>query len=132
MNAVLSAQTLDWRSSVAYKPEVQVAVRPQKVYEFNARAILDPGFRDRLRTDSATTLQDCGFERIRATPQNGRLAALQITDAELKVVSELAEHVATHGVRGNIVLESELTELGYGMPVFLFVIVGLFIFVFFF
>src|ERR1051326_5599171 len=96
MNAVLSAQTLDWRSSVAYKPEAQVAVRPPKVYEFNARAILDPGFRDRLRNDSATTLQDCGFERIRATPQNGRLAALQITDAELKVVSELAEHVATN------------------------------------
>ncbi len=132
MNAVLSAQTLDWRSSVAYKPEVQVAVRPRTVYEFNARAILDPGFRDRLRTDSATTLQECGFERLRATPQNGRLAALQMTDAELQVVSDLAEHVARHGVRGNIVLESELTELGYGMPVFLFVVVGLFIFVFFF
>jgi hypothetical protein len=129
MNAVLSAQTLDWRSSVAYKPEVQVAVRPREVYEFNARATFDRGFRDRLRDGSPATLEECGFERLTATPTDDRLAALQMTDAELKILSELAQLVGKHGMRGSVALEAELKELGYGTPVFVFVFVFLFVFV---
>src|SRR5919106_2891545 len=118
MNAVLSAQTLDWRSSVAYKPEVQVAVRPRKVYEFNARATFDRGFRDRLRDGSRAMLEEYGFERVAAIPTDDRLAALQMTDVELKVVTELAELVGKHGIRGSVAMEAELTELGYGTPIF--------------
>jgi hypothetical protein len=129
MNAVLSAQTLDWRSSVAYKPEVQVAVRPRKVYEFNARATFDLGFRDRLRDGSTATLEEYGFERLMATPTDDRLAALQMTDAELKIVSELVQLVGKHGLRGSVALEAELKELGYATPVFVFVFVFLFVFV---
>jgi hypothetical protein len=129
MNAVLSAQTLDWRSSIAYKPEVQVTVSPRKVYEFNARATFDRSFRDRLKNGSPATLEDYGFGRLTATPTDDRLAALQMTDVELKVVSELAELLGKHGMRGSVALEAGLTELGYGTPVFVFVFVFLFVFV---
>jgi hypothetical protein len=129
MNAVLSAQTLDWRSSVAYKPEVQVAVRPRKVYEFNARATFDRGFRDRLRDGSRAMLEEYGFERVAAIPTDDRLAALQMTDVELKVVTELAELVGKHGIRGSVAMEAELTELGYGTPIFVFVFLFLFVFI---
>ena len=129
MDAVLSAQTLDWRSSVAYKPEARVAVRPRKVYEFNARATFDRSFRDRLRDGSPATLEEYGFERLTATPTDDRLAALQMTDVELEVVSELAKLLGKHGMRGSVALEAELTELGYGTPVFVFVFVFLFVYI---
>ncbi len=129
MNAVRSAQTLDWRSSVAYKPEVQVAVRPRKVYEFNARATFDPGFRGRLRDGSPATLEEYGFEPVTATPKDDRLSALQMTEAEQKVVSELAALAGKHGMRGSAAMETELRELGYATPVFVFVFVFAFVFV---
>jgi hypothetical protein len=129
MNAVLAAQTIDWRSSVAYKREVQVPVGPANVYRFNARATFDPGFRDRLRDNSPSALVEYGFERLTPTLKADRLAALQMTEAERKVVSDLAEQLGKHGVRGNVALEAELTQLGYGMPVFVFVVVFLFIFI---
>jgi hypothetical protein len=129
MDAVLSAQVLDWRSSVAYKPEVQVAVRPRKVYEFNARATFDRGFRDRLRDGSPAMLKEYGFERLTVTPTDDRLAALQMTDVELEFVSEIAELLRKHGMRGSVALEAELTELGYGTPVFVFVFLFLFVFI---
>ena len=129
MDAVLSAQTLDWRRSVAFAPEVKVAVRPRKVYEFNARATFDRAFRDRLRDRSPAMLDEYGFGRLTATPTDDRLAALQMTGVELQAVSELVELVRKHGTRGSAALEAELTEPGYAAPVFVFVFVALFVFV---
>jgi hypothetical protein len=125
MNAVLAAQTLDWKRSVAYLPEVQVDVTPLKVYEFNARATLEEGFRNRLRDDFAGALEDYGLNQLIIAPVDERLATLQMTDEELQGLKDVVEHFTKNRVGGSIALEAELAKQGYGMPAIVLLILAI-------
>jgi hypothetical protein len=65
MNAVVSANTLDWRASAAYNPELAMPdADPMRIYRFTGRCTLDRAFRRRITRDPRAVFEEHGFGEV--------------------------------------------------------------------
>lgn len=130
MNGVISAQTLQWQDSAAFDPDLALSVNVLNVYRFNGRATLDPAFRQSLTTDSARVFADHGLERWLMPLSSETINRLVLSDKEMSALSEVSERVCRNGIKGQMTLEGQLAELGYGMPAIAVVVVAVAVAVF--
>jgi hypothetical protein len=132
MNAVLSADTLPWRESAAFKPSLCLGdINPLDVYEFVSNATFDTDFRDSVLVDAHTALA-----RFRL-PAAGRLREPELVEPRLALDEE--EHAALDELltrmRGMDVdslraVETAALREGVGMPAVALLVVAVAVAVF--
>lgn len=118
MNAVLSADTLAWRTSAAFDSNLVVGdVEPADVYEFVGRSTFDAEFRKNVLADTRNVLA-----RFRL-PTAGEIRApglvedrMNLAPEELNALDELSREVHGHGLEGVRAAERGALREGHGLP----------------
>lgn len=118
MNAITSAQTLPWRHSAAFDPNLVLGdVDPVDVYEFVGRSTFDAEFRKEVVTDAQAVLA-----RFRL-PDRGRLLCPELVDdrlaldaEEMIALDELSMKVRGQGIAGARAMEGVALREGHGLP----------------
>jgi hypothetical protein len=118
MNAVLSAETLPWRESAAFKSSLVVGdIDPFDVYQFLGHATFDSDFREHVLADARAALA-----RFRL-PAGGSVRSPELVahrialDAEEReALDQLALHVHGKDIDGLRAVEGAALREGVGMP----------------
>jgi hypothetical protein len=65
MNAVTSANTLDWRASASFNPALAMPdADPTRIYRFSGQCVLDRAFRRRVARNPQAVFQEHGFGEV--------------------------------------------------------------------
>src|SRR6516162_7072873 len=65
MNAVISTNTLDWRGSASFNPDLAMpSADPVGIYRFAGRCTLDRAFRRRVARDPGAVFEVHGFGQV--------------------------------------------------------------------
>jgi len=133
MNAVISANTLDWRSSSAFNKAFSIeGFDVDAVLEFNSRATFDPEFKTQLRDDFEGALQRYDLQALDAravdASWNDRLT---LQDDEYEALDDITRRLSGRGIAANMALERSTSGMGVGVPAIavLIVIVAVIVFV---
>jgi hypothetical protein len=118
MNAVISANTLDWRSSSAFNKAFSIdGFDADAVLEFNSRATFDPQFKAQLRDDFDGVLRRLDLKAIDAREVDASWQErLTLADDEYVAIDEITRKVSGRGIAGNMALERSTTSMGVGVP----------------
>jgi hypothetical protein len=115
--AILSAQQLRWRESVAFDTDLAVAFEPAQLYEFNARLWSDPTWLTALQERPDELLAAFGLAKAAALlPENTVLENRRLTAEELAVMRQIMGIANERGLLSQEALEGMLNQDGYGLP----------------
>ena len=118
MNAVLSANTLAWRTSAAFDRSLVLGdVDPADVYEFVGRSTLDDDFRKEVLADTRDVLARFNL------PAQGQIRAPGLVDERMRLspderqaLDELSTRLRGCGIDGAQAAERGALREGYGLP----------------
>ncbi|RAQ94234.1 hypothetical protein [Thermogemmatispora tikiterensis] len=115
--AILSAQQLRWRESVAFDTDLTVSFEPAQLYEFNARLWSDPARLTALQERPDELLEAFGLAKATALlPENKVLENRQLTAEELAAMRQILLAASEQGLLSQEALELALNDEGYGLP----------------
>ncbi|GER83874.1 hypothetical protein KTAU_25110 [Thermogemmatispora aurantia] len=115
--AILSAQQLRWRESVAFDTDLTVTFEPMQLYEFNARLWTDPTRLRALQERPDELLAAFGLAKAAALlPENTVLENRRLTDEELAAMRQILLAASERGLLSQEALELALSDEGYGLP----------------
>jgi len=118
MNAVISANTLDWRSSSAFNKAFAIdGFDVDAVLEFNSRATFDPDFKAQLRDDFDGVLRRLHLQALDARQVDaGWQQRLTLEDDEYGALDEITRKLSGRGIAANMALERSTSGMGVGVP----------------
>ncbi|MBX5457385.1 MAG: hypothetical protein IRZ31_10835 [Thermogemmatispora sp.] len=115
--AILSAQQLRWRESVAFDTDLTVSFDPMQLYEFNTRLWSDPARLTALQERPDELLEAFGLAKAAALlPENKVLENRQLTAEELAAMRQILLTAGERGLLSQEALELALNDEGYGLP----------------
>jgi hypothetical protein len=115
--AILSAQQLRWRESVAFDTDLAVAFEPAQLYEFNARLWSDPTRLRALQERPDELLAAFGLAKaVALLPEDTVLENRRLTDEELAAMRQIMAAASERGLLSQEALELALNDEGYGLP----------------
>jgi len=118
MNAVISANTLDWRSSSAFNKAFAIdGLDVDAVLQFNARATFDPAFKSELVRDFAGALSRYDLAALDPSELDPAWQErLSLADDEFAVLDEITERLSGRGIDASLALERSTAGAGVGVP----------------
>ncbi|MBX5457383.1 MAG: hypothetical protein IRZ31_10825 [Thermogemmatispora sp.] len=117
--AILSAQQLRWRESVAFDTDLTVSFDPMQLYEFNTRLWSDPARLTALQERPDELLEAFGLAKAAALlPENKVLENRQLTAEELAAMRQIMAAASQQELflQAQKALGTALKDDGYGLP----------------
>ncbi|WP_069802410.1 hypothetical protein [Thermogemmatispora onikobensis] len=115
--AILSAQQLRWRESVAFDTDLTVTFEPMQLYEFNTRLWSDPTRLRALQERPDELLEAFGLAKaVALLPEDTVLENRRLTAEELAAMRQILLAASERGLLSQEALELALSDEGYGLP----------------